>query len=91
MTLSKRKTNHHRFWSFSDKTGVFFLVLAIFPNTPIIPLTALFKTHERHPRSPRGSQLGREKRRDESFQAQANEWVLTLTRPFPNGQTNADS
>ena len=35
--------------------------------------------HFVHPRRPKGSQSGREKRRDESFQARAEEpWVPTL-------------
>ena len=44
-----------------------------------------------HPRIPRGGQSGREKRRNERFQAlrQKSPWVLTLTGPFPNGQVNA--
>ena len=45
-----------------------------------------------HPQRPRGSQSGREKRRDESFQAQAEKpLVPTLTGPFPDGQANAGS
>ena len=45
-----------------------------------------------HPRRPRGSQSGREKRRDESFQVQAKSpWVPTLTEPFPKIQADAGS
>ena len=45
-----------------------------------------------HPRRPRGGQSGREKRRNKSFQAQAEKpWVLALTGPFLNGQENAGS
>ena len=46
----------------------------------------------RYPQRPRGSQSGREKRRDESFQVRVEEpRVPTLTGPFPNGQANAGS
>ena len=45
-----------------------------------------------HPRRPRGSQSGREKRRDKSFQACVEgSWVPTLTGSFPNCQANAGS
>ena len=45
-----------------------------------------------HPRGPRGSQSGREKRRDESFQVRAKEpLVPTLTELFPNIQADGDS
>ena len=43
-----------------------------------------------HPRRPRGSRWGREKRRVESFQSWAEEPLgTTLTGPFSNGQANA--
>ena len=47
----------------------------------------------KHPRRPRGDQWGREKRRDESFQEQAENGpcVPTLTGLFPNGQATAGS
>ena len=45
-----------------------------------------------HPRRPRGSQSGREKRRDESFHyGRKSPWVPTLTGPFPKIQADADS
>ena len=45
-----------------------------------------------HPRRPRGSQSGREKRRDESFQVgQKSPWVPTLTELFPKIQEDASS
>ena len=47
---------------------------------------------QNHPRRPRGSQSGWEKRRNESFKHRRKSlWVLTLTGPFPNGQVNAGS
>ena len=42
-------------------------------NVSIILQTFSFKLTDAHPRRPRGSQSGREKRRDESFQVQAIE------------------
>ena len=52
---------------------------------------ALFLTTD--PRRPRGSQSGREKRSDESSQAQAEKplGIWTVIRPFPNSQANAGS
>ena len=45
-----------------------------------------------HPRRPRGSQSGREKRRDESFHyGRKSPWVPTLTGPFPKIQADAGS
>ena len=45
-----------------------------------------------HPRRPRGSQSGREKRRDESFQVRRKSpWVPTLTELFPKIQADAGS
>ena len=45
-----------------------------------------------HPRGPRGSKSGWEKRRDESFKhGRKSPWVPTLTGLFPNGQANAGS
>ena len=46
-----------------------------------------------HPRRPRGGRSGREKRRDESFQAQAEKPLGTVSHrtTFPNGQANAGS
>ena len=45
-----------------------------------------------HPRRPRGSQSGWEKRQDESFQVRAREpWVPTLTELFPKIQADAGS
>ena len=45
-----------------------------------------------HPRRPRDSQWGGEKRRDESFQVRAKEpQVLILTEPFPKIQADAHS
>ena len=45
-----------------------------------------------HPRRPRGSQSGREKRRDESFQVRRkSSWVPTLTELFPKIQADAGS
>ena len=55
-------------------------------------LKSLGSLYMYHPRRPRGGQLGREKRRDESFQVWAEKpRVLTFTGPFPNGQANAGS
>ena len=45
-----------------------------------------------HPRRPRGSQSGREKRRDESFQIRAKEPLGTdSNRTFPKIQADAGS
>ena len=45
-----------------------------------------------HPRRPRGSQSGREKRRDESFHyGRKSPWVPTRTGPFPKIQADAGS
>ena len=45
-----------------------------------------------HPTRPRGSQSGREKRRDESFHyGRKSSWVPTLTGRFPKIQANAGS
>ena len=45
-----------------------------------------------HPRRPRGSQSGREKRRDESFYyGRKSPWVPTLNGPFPKIQADAGS
>ena len=45
-----------------------------------------------HPRRPRGSQSGREKKRDESFQGWAEEALGTDShQTVPNGQANAGS
>ena len=45
-----------------------------------------------HPRRPRGSQSGREKRRDESFYyGRKSPWVPTLTELFPKIQADAGS
>ena len=45
-----------------------------------------------HPRRPRGSQSGREKRRDESFYyGRKSRWVPTLSGPFPKLQAVASS
>ena len=45
-----------------------------------------------HPRRPRDSQSGREKRRDKSFQACVEgSWMPTLTGSFPNCQANGGS
>ena len=46
----------------------------------------------KHPRRPRGSQSGREKRRNESFHyGRKRPWVPTLTEPFPKIQADAGS
>ena len=48
--------------------------------------------HNSHPRRPRGSQSGREKRRDESFQVRAKSpWVPNLIELFPKIQADAGS
>ena len=61
-------------------------------NVSIILQTFSFKLTDAHPRRPRGSQSGREKRRDESFQVQAKSpWVPTVTEPFPKIQADAGS
>ena len=50
------------------------------------------RKHITHPRRPRGSQSGREKRRNESFQVRTESpWVPTLTEQFPEIQADVGS